>query len=73
MINRIQNKSFVYIIHVCVQFICIMYLHTLTVLCPVCHVSPPLVSLFGLFPVFIECDNELILAQLCLSHYPVYL
>ncbi len=26
---------------------------SVSVLCPVCHVFPPLVSLFGLFPVLV--------------------
>ncbi len=30
---------------------------------------PPLVSIFGLFPVLVKCDYELIIVQLCLSHY----
>ncbi len=38
-----------------------------------CHVFPPVVSIFGLFPVLVKCDYELILVQLCFSHYPVYL
>ncbi len=33
-----------------------------------CHVFPPLLSIFGLFPVLVQCDYELILVQLCLSH-----
>ncbi len=37
------------------------------------YVSPlscvSLVSIFGLFPVLVMCDNELIIVQLCLSHY----
>ncbi len=28
----------------------------MSVLCRVCHVFPPLVSLFGLFPVLVSCD-----------------
>ncbi len=28
----------------------------LSVLCLVCHVFPPLVSIFGLFPVLVSCD-----------------
>ncbi len=41
----------------------------LSVLCSVFHVFPPRVSLFGLFPILVSCDYELILVQLCLSHY----
>ncbi len=38
--------------------------------CCVCHVFPPLVSIFGLFPVLVKCHHyELILVQLCLSPY----
>ncbi len=35
----------------------------------VCHVFPPLVSIFGLFPVLVKCHYELILVQPCLSYY----
>ncbi len=35
----------------------------------VCHVFPPLVSIFGLFPVLVKCHYELILVQPCLSNY----
>ncbi len=35
----------------------------------VCHVFPPLVSIFGLFPVLVSCHYELSMFQLCLSHY----
>ncbi len=44
--------------------------------CCVCHVFPPLVSIFGLFPVLVSCHYELIMFQLCLCecvNYPVYL
>ncbi len=34
-----------------------------------CHVFPPHVSIFGLFPVLVSCHNELSMFQLCLSHY----
>ncbi len=34
-----------------------------------CCVFPPLVSLFGLFPVLVRCDYWLILVQPCLSNY----
>ncbi len=37
--------------------------------CCVCHVFLPLVSIFGLFPVLVKCDNLLICVQLCLSRY----
>ncbi len=37
-----------------------------------CHVFPPLVSIFGLFPVLVKCDHYLILVQLCLSSYLWY-
>ncbi len=37
--------------------------------CCVCHVFPPLVSIFGLFPVLVWCDYWLILVQPCLSNY----
>ncbi len=40
-----------------------------SVLCRVCHLFPPLVSIFGLFPVLVECHYELILVQLCFSKY----
>ncbi len=30
-----------------------------SVLCRVCHVFPPLVSIFGLFPVLVSCHYEL--------------
>ncbi len=33
----------------------------------VCHVFPPLVSIFGLFPVLVSCHYELSMFQLCLS------
>ncbi len=35
----------------------------------VCYVFPPLVSIFGLFPVLGKCDYQFILIQRCLSHY----
>ncbi len=35
----------------------------------VCHVFPPHVSLFGLFPVLVKCHYELIHVQPCLSNY----
>ncbi len=41
----------------------------LSVLCRVCHVFPPHVSIFGLFPVLVKCHYELILVQPCLSNY----
>ncbi len=41
----------------------------LSVLCRVCHVFPPLVSIFGLFPVLVSCHYELSMFQLCLSRY----
>ncbi len=34
-----------------------------------CHVFPPLVSIYGLFPVLVSCHYELSMFQLCLSHY----
>ncbi len=34
-----------------------------------CHVFPPLVSIFGLFPVLVSCHYELSMFQLCLSCY----
>ncbi len=34
----------------------------------VCHVFPPLVSIFGLFTVLVSCYYELSMFQLCLSH-----
>ncbi len=37
--------------------------------CCVCHVFPPHVSIFGLFPVLVKCHYELILVQPCLSNY----
>ncbi len=41
----------------------------MSVLCRVCHVFPPHVSIFGLFPVLVKCHYELILVQPCLSNY----
>ncbi len=44
--------------------------------CRVCHVFPPLVSIYGLFPVLVSCHYELSIFQLCLLlcvNYPVYL
>ncbi len=41
----------------------------MSVLCRVCHVFPPLVSIFGLFPVLVSCHYELSMFQLCLSRY----
>ncbi len=41
----------------------------MSVLCRVCHVFPPLVSIFGLFPVLVSCHYELICVQLCLCDY----
>ncbi len=35
----------------------------------VCHVFPPHVSIFGLFPVLVSCHYELSMFQLCLSRY----
>ncbi len=37
--------------------------------CCVCHVFPPLVSIFGLFPVLVSCHYELSMFQLCLCDY----
>ncbi len=37
--------------------------------CCVCHVFPPHVSIFGLFPVLVSCHYELSMFQLCLSNY----
>ncbi len=34
-----------------------------------CHVFPPHVSRFGLFPVLVSCHYELSMFQLCLSRY----
>ncbi len=34
----------------------------------VCHVFPPHVSIFGLFPALVRCHYELSLFQLCLSN-----
>ncbi len=42
---------------------------SMCVLCRVCHMFPPLVSTWDLFPVLFKCDYELILVQLCLSQY----
>ncbi len=41
----------------------------MSVLCRVCHVFPPLVSIFGLFPVLVSCHYELSMFQLYLSRY----
>ncbi len=41
----------------------------MSVLCRVCHVFPPLVSIFGLFPVLVSCHYKLRMFQLCLSRY----
>ncbi len=41
----------------------------MSVLCRVCHVFPPHVSIFGLFPVLVSCHYELSMFQLCLSRY----
>ncbi len=46
----------------------------LSVLCRVCHVFPPPVSIFSLFPVLVKCHYELILVQPCFIYdLPVYL
>ncbi len=37
--------------------------------CCVCHVFPPHVSRFGLFPDLVSCHYELSMFQLCLSRY----
>ncbi len=37
--------------------------------CCVCHVFPPHVSIFGLFPVLVKCHYELICVQLCVCDY----
>ncbi len=45
-------------------------------LCRVCLVFPPLVSIFGLFPVLVSCHYELICVQVCVCdcvNYPWYL
>ncbi len=34
-----------------------------------CHLFPPHVSIFGLFPVLVSCHYELSMFQLCLSRY----
>ncbi len=41
----------------------------------VCLVFPPLVSIYGLFPVLVSCHNEFIRFQVCviMSYYHVYL
>ncbi len=52
------------------------YVSPLSVCVCVCLVFPRLVSIFGLFPVLVKYDYQLILVQLCLSiiyDYPVYL
>ncbi len=44
--------------------------------CCVCHLFPPPVSIFGLFPVLVSCRYELICVQLCMwlcVNYPVYI
>ncbi len=46
-----------------------IYIYILSGFCCVCHVFPPHVSIFGLFPVLVKCHYELILVQLCLSNY----
>ncbi len=40
-----------------------------SVLCRMCHVFPPLVSIFGLFPVLVRSDYEFIRVQVCLCDY----
>ncbi len=50
------------------------HLHTslsvfLSGFCCVCHLFPPLVSIFGLFPVLVSCRYELIYVQLCVCDY----
>ncbi len=40
-----------------------------SVLCRVCRLFPPRLSIFGLFPVLVECHYEFILVQLCFSKY----
>ncbi len=35
----------------------------------VCHVFPHLVSIFGLFPVLVRCDYQLIRVQVCSCDY----
>ncbi len=48
----------------------------MSVLCRVCHVFPPLVSIFGLFPVLVRCHYEFILvSRVCLIvyDYPLYI
>ncbi len=37
--------------------------------CCVCHVFLPLVYIFGLFPVLVKCDHQLICVQLCVCDY----
>ncbi len=65
-----KNPSLYGIEHFINQFIKkIKTIHIMSVICRVCLVFPPLVSIFGLFPVLVKCDYELILVQLCLSHY----
>ncbi len=46
-----------------------IYSSNLSGFCCVCHVFPPHVSRFGLFPVLVKCHYELILVQPCLSNY----
>ncbi len=41
----------------------------MSVLCRVCHVFPPHVSIFGLFPVLVSCHYEFIRVQVCLCDY----
>ncbi len=48
----------------------------MSLLCRVCHVFMPLVSISGLFPVLVECDCQFIVFSCVLViifDYPVYL
>ncbi len=69
-INLLWNSRFVSIqaSYSTVRVRALFIYSMLSVLCRVCHVFPPLVSIFGLFPVLVWCDYWLILVQPCLSN-----
>ncbi len=47
----------------------------MSVLCRVCHVFPPLVSIFGLFPVLVSCHYGYVPAVFISLYvnYPVFI
>ncbi len=68
--NHLLCVSKLWFFSMCVwQYIYIYIYICMSGFCCVCHVFPPHVSIFGLFPVLVSCHYELSMFQLCLSRY----